>query len=284
MVLVSGAGQGLGKAHALELARQGACVLVNELDPDAAEATAAEARSAGGEAVAAPADVADPDAAAKLVGQAVEWYGRIDAVVNNAGIVRDRMIVSMSADEWDAVMAVHLRGTFNLTKHAAATWRERSKAGESPNGRIVNTTSGAGIFGSVGQANYSAAKAGIAAFTLVAAAELGRYGATVNAIAPAARTAMTEEVFAEMMAKPDEGFDRMDPANVSPLVAWLVSEDAGDVTGRIFEVDGGRVCVCNGWTRGPEVDVERRWDPAELADPVRKLLADAPAPVPVYGA
>jgi NAD(P)-dependent dehydrogenase (short-subunit alcohol dehydrogenase family) len=217
------------------------------------------------------------------VAAAVDAYGRLDVVVNNAGIVRDRMVVTMGEDEWDAVMRVHLKGTFATTHFAALHWRERSKAGEPVAGRVVNTSSGAGLFGSVGQANYSAAKAGIAAFTLVAAAELGRYGATVNAIAPSARTRMTETTFAEMMAEPDEGFDRMAADNVAPLVVWLGSEAAGDVTGRVFEVEGGVITVADGWRRGPSVDKGARWDPAEIGPAVADLLGKAEPPVPVYG-
>ena len=185
-------------------------------------------RNGGGEAIANGDDVADWAGAERLVGAAVDAYGRLDVVVNNAGIVRDRMVVTMDEDEWDAVMRVHLKGTFATTHFAALHWRERSKAGEQPSGRVINTSSGAGLFGSVGQANYSAAKAGIATFTIVAAAELARYGATVNAIAPSARTRMTETTFAEMMAKPDEGFDRMAPDNVAPLVVWLGSQAASE--------------------------------------------------------
>jgi len=204
-------------------------------------------------------------------------------VVNNAGIVRDRMIVSMDEAEWDAVMRVHLKGTFAMTHHAANHWRERAKAGEAVHARIVNTSSGAGLAGSIGQGNYSAAKAGIAALTLVAAAELGRYGVTVNAIAPSARTRMTETVFVDMMAKPEAGFDAMDPDNIAPLVVWLGSHEAGDVTGRVFELAGGRISVAQGWLPGPEADRGDRWDPAELGPVVRKLVSEAAPPQPVYG-
>jgi NAD(P)-dependent dehydrogenase (short-subunit alcohol dehydrogenase family) len=283
-VIVTGAGQGLGRAHALEFARQGASVVVNDYDAASAEAVAAEARALGAEAIAVPADVSSWDACSGLVATTVDAFGTVHTVVNNAGVVRDRMVVGMNVDEWDTVMGVHLRSTFSLTRLAGALWREQSKAGQAVSGRIINTSSGAGLFGSVGQANYSAAKAGIAGFTLVAAAELARYGATVNAIAPSARTQMTEEVFADMMAKPAEGFDRMDPANVSPLVVWLGSEPSGHVTGQVFEVDGGRVCVCVGWTRGPEIDRGERWDPAQIGSAIDDLLAKAPPAVPVYGA
>ena len=293
VVVVTGAGRGIGRGHALEFARQGAKVVVNDVgaELDGAGGSTGPAgevvdliRSAGGEAIANGEDVADWAGAEQLVSAAIDAYGRLDVVVNNAGIVRDRMVVTMGEDEWDAVMRVHLKGTFATAHFAALHWRGRAKAGDAPSGRIINTSSGAGLFGNAGQANYSAAKAGIAAFTVVAAAELGRYGATVNAIAPSARTRMTETTFAEMMAKPDAGFDRMAPDNVAPLVVWLGSEAAGDVTGRVFEVEGGVITVADGWRRGPSVDKGTRWEPAEVGAAVADLLAKAEPPVPVYGA
>jgi len=189
----------------------------------------------------------------------------------------------LSEDEWDAVIRVHLKGTFAMIHHAANHWREKAKAGDAVAARVINTSSGAGLAGSVGQGNYSAAKAGIAALTLVAAAELGRYGVTVNAIAPSARTRMTEGVFVDMMARPESGFDAMDPANIAPLVVWLGSGESGDVTGRVFELAGGRISVAQGWLPGPETDRGDRWEPAELGPTVRKLLAEAATPQPVYG-
>jgi NAD(P)-dependent dehydrogenase (short-subunit alcohol dehydrogenase family) len=200
--------------------------------------------------------------------------------------VRDRMVVSCGEDEWDAVVRVHLKGHFAVARFAAEHWRARSKAGEPIDARIVNTSSGAGLQGSVGQAAYSAAKAGIAALTLVQAAELGRYGVTANAIAPSARTRMTETVFADMMAAPTGAgtFDAMAPANVAPLVVWLGSSQSAHVTGRVFEVEGGKVAVADGWQHGAAVDKGARWDPAELGPVVDELLAKAPAPAPVYGA
>jgi NAD(P)-dependent dehydrogenase (short-subunit alcohol dehydrogenase family) len=182
---------------------------------------------------------------------ALEGFGRLDIVVNNAGFLRDRMFVSTSEEEWDAVIRVHLKGHFGVSRHACAHWRDRSKAGEDVDARIINTSSGAGLQGSVAQSTYSAAKAGIAALTLVQAAELARYGTTANAIAPAARTRMTEQVFADMMKKPDSGFDAMAPENVSPLVAWLASPESRDVTGCVFEVSGGKISVADGWRTGP---------------------------------
>jgi NAD(P)-dependent dehydrogenase (short-subunit alcohol dehydrogenase family) len=214
---------------------------------------------------------------------AVEEFGGLDVLVNNAGFLRDRMLATMSVDEWDAVIRVHLRGHFCPLRHAAEWWRDEAKAGRTPGARIINTSSGAGLMGSVGQGNYAAAKAGIIGLTLNAAAELGRYGVTVNAIAPAARTRMTEVAMPDMMRVPDSGFDAMAPDNVSPLVVWLGSAESKDVTGRVFEVEGGVVSVADGWQHGPRVDKGDRWSPAELGDVVRRLLDEAPAPTPVYG-
>jgi NAD(P)-dependent dehydrogenase (short-subunit alcohol dehydrogenase family) len=256
---------------------------VNDVGAGAAE-VAAEIVAAGGSAIASTGDVSDWDYAQELVRTAVETYGSLDALVNNAGINRDRMLVGMSEHEWDTVLRVDLKGHFAPMRHAAAYWREASKRGDQPQARIVNTSSGAGLMGSVGQGNYAAAKAGIAALTQVAAVEFARYGITVNAIAPSARTAMTEAVFAEQMRAPDSGFDAMHPANVSPLVVWLASAEAGEVTGRIFEIEGGRLSVADGWQHGEPVVRQSRWDAAELGPRVRELLAVAPAPTPVYGA
>jgi NAD(P)-dependent dehydrogenase (short-subunit alcohol dehydrogenase family) len=244
-----------------------------------------EIRAAGGEAIANGDDVADFAGAAQIVGAAVDDFGGLDAVVNNAGFVRDRMFANVAEDEWDAVVRVHLKGHFAVARHAAAHWRDQAKAGMPVDARIVNTSSGAGILGSVGQAAYSAAKAGIATLTLVQAAELGRYGVTANALCPAARTRMTEGVFTEMMASPDEpdAFDAMAPENVSPLVAWLVSTEAAGVTGRMFEVEGGKVGIATGWQHGPTADKGDRWDAAELGPVVADLMAQASAAVPVYG-
>ncbi|GAA3680859.1 SDR family oxidoreductase [Nonomuraea antimicrobica] len=292
VVVVTGAGRGIGREHALEFARQGARVVVNDLgtgpggdggSPGPALAVAEEIRGFGGQAVASNDDVADWDGAARLVKTAVSAYGRLDVLVNNAGFVRDRMLVSMTEQDWDDVVRVHLKGHFAPLRHAAAYWRERSKAGDRVSGRVINTSSGAGLLGSVGQANYAAAKAGIAALTQVAAAELGRYGVTVNAIAPAARTRMTEEVFAGAMARPESGFDAMHPANVAPLVVWLGSAESGHVTGRMFEVEGGVVSVATGWRHGPAVDCGARWSPADLGPALTALLSSAPPPEPVYG-
>jgi NAD(P)-dependent dehydrogenase (short-subunit alcohol dehydrogenase family) len=293
VAIVTGAGRGLGRAHALELARLGARVVVNDLGvtaaggggPDApADAVVAEIRAAGGEAIASPDDVASWEGARRLVHAALETWGRLDVLVNNAGFVRDRMLVSLAEDEWDDVVRVHLKGHAAPLRFAAAWWREEAKAGRAVDARVINTTSGAGLRGSVGQGAYSAAKAGIAALTLVAAAELGRYGVTVNAIAPAARTRMTEAVFADMMRAPEAGFDAMAPENVSPLVAWLSSPAARGVTGRVFEVSGGRIALVDGWRPEAEVDRGARWDPAEVGGAVGELLARPPPPLPPYGA
>jgi NAD(P)-dependent dehydrogenase (short-subunit alcohol dehydrogenase family) len=299
VVIVTGAGRGIGRAHALAFAAEGAKVVVNdigaELDgspgsPAASPAgeVADEIRAAGGEAVVNGDDVADWDGAQRLVTSAVEAFGGLDVVVNNAGFVRDRMFANATEDEWDAVVRVHLKGHFCVARWAAAYWRDQAKAGTPRDARIVNTTSGAGLQGSVGQAAYSAAKGGIATLTLVQAAELGRYGVTANAIAPAARTRMTETVFADKMAAPDPdapgAFDTMAPENVSPLVVWLGSPRSAHVTGRVFEVEGGKVAVADGWQPGPTADKGARWDPAELGPVVDRLLAETPAPAPVYGA
>ncbi|MBM4266142.1 MAG: SDR family oxidoreductase [Deltaproteobacteria bacterium] len=292
VVIVTGAGRGLGRAHALEFARQGARVVVNDIgtaldgsggSTGPAAEVVEEIRAMGGEAVANGDDVADWEGGKRLVETAVRKFGRLDVVMNNAGFVRDRMFVNASEDEWDAVIRVHLKGHFCTARHACTHWRERAKTGEKVDARIINTSSGAGLQGSIAQAVYSAAKAGIAALTLVQAAELGRYGITSNAIAPSARTRMTEDAFAEMMKKPDTGFDAMAPENVSPLVVWLGSADSRDVTGRVFEVAGGKISVADGWRTGPEVDRGARWNPAEVGSAVRDLLAQSAPPQRVYG-
>lgn len=293
VVAVTGAGRGLGRAHALAFAAEGARVVVNDLGvgldgtPDPASPAArvvAEIRAAGGEAVAHGADIATTEGASSLVGTALETYGRLDTLVNNAGFLRDRMLVNLDEDDWDAVLRVHLKGHFLPLRHAAAHWRAETRAGRAPDARIVNTSSGAGLLGSVGQGNYSAAKAGIVALTLVAAAELARYGIRVNAVAPAARTRMTERVFADTMAAPADGFDAMAPENVSPLVVWLGSAASADVTGRVFETEAGRITVMEGWRPGPTADKGARRTPAEAGDTARALLAEAEPPGEVYGA
>jgi len=292
VVIVTGAGRGIGRAHALEFARQGAKVVVNDIGVELdgagggsgpAGEVVEEIRAAGGEAVANGSDVADFKQAGELVKTAIDSFGGLDVVVNNAGIVRDRMFVSCSEEEWDAVIRVHLKGHFCVASNACAYWRQRSKAKEPVDARIINTSSGAGLQGSIGQSAYSAAKAGITTLTLIQAAEMGRYNITANAIAPSARTRMTEEVFAEMMKKPEKGFDVMDPANVAPLVVWLGSAESKDVTGQVFEVAGGEISVADGWRKGPAVDKGARWEPDEVGAAVHELLAKAVPPQKVYG-
>jgi NAD(P)-dependent dehydrogenase (short-subunit alcohol dehydrogenase family) len=293
VVIVTGAGRGIGAAHALEFARHGARVVVNDLgcapdgtgrDPAPAAANAEQIRAAGGEAIANDDDVADDAGAHRLIGAALDAFGRVDTLVNNAGGLRDRMFVNMSTHEWDDVLRMNLRGHFCPARHAAAYWRDRAKTGERVDARIVNTSSGAGLMGSVGQANYGAAKAAIAALTLIQAAELARYGVTVNAIAPSARTRLTESVFPDLMATVDGGFDAMAPDNIAPLVVWLGSGESGCVTGRVFEVAGGSISVSEGWQHGPAISRCARWDPREVGAAVGELLAKARTPAPVYGA
>lgn len=292
VVIVTGAGRGLGRAYALGLAAEGAKVVVNDLgvgthgDATAerpADEVVAEIRKAGGEAVANFDDVADWEGGARIVKSAIDAFGRLDAVVNNAGFVRDRMFVSCTPEEWDAVIRVHLRGHFCVSRHAVDHWRAEAKAGRPIDARIVNTSSGAGLQGSVGQSAYSAAKAGIATLTLVQAAELARYGITVNGLAPNARTRMTETAFAEAMKVKDGEFDLFAPENTAPLVAWLASERSKDVTGQIFELIGGKIRIALGWNDGPEFDVGHRWEPAALGEKIVELMAERPAAKKVYG-
>lgn len=295
VVVITGAGRGIGRGHALEFARQGAKVVVNDIGTELdgsggstgpAADVVAEIEALGGEAVANGDDISTWEGGANLVKAALEAFGDLHVVVNNAGVVRDRMFANATEDEWDLTMQVHLKGHFTTARHAAAYWRDRAKAGEAVDARIINTTSGAGLLGSVGQAAYSAAKGGIISLTLVQAAELARYGVTANAIAPAARTRMTEKVFAATMAAPEDpdAFDEMAADNVAPLVAWLGSVDSAGVTGRVFETEGGKVSVADGWRRGRVIDKGARWEPIEVGAAVTELLAEAPAPEPVYGA
>ncbi|MEW2527952.1 SDR family oxidoreductase [Streptomyces sp. NPDC047071] len=294
VVIVTGAGRGLGRAHARAYAAEGARVVVNDLGAGLdgsgvsggpAQDVVEEIRAAGGDAVAHCGDIATPEGAASLVQAALETYGRLDTLVNNAGFLRDRMLVNLDEDDWDAVLRVHLKGHFLPLKHAGAHWRAEAKAGRAPHACVVNTSSGAGLLGSVGQGNYSAAKAGVLGLTLVAAAELAAYGVRVNALAPAARTRMTQQTFADTMAAPQEGaFDAMAPENVSPLVVWLGSTASAGVTGRVFEAEGGRITVMEGWRPGPSADKGARWSPAEAGEAALKLLSRAEPPQPVYGA
>lgn len=292
VVIVTGAGGGLGREHALAFAAEGAKVLVNDLgvsnsgeggSTGPAQTVADEIKAMGGEAAANTESVSDFAAGGRMVEQALDTFGRIDVVVNNAGFLRDRMFVSTSEEEWDAVINVHLKGHFCVAKHACEHWRAQSKAGEAVDARIINTSSGAGLQGSIGQGTYSAAKGGIASLTLVQAAELGRYGVTSNAIAPAARTRMTEAVFTDMVKPEDGSFDENDPANVSPLVVWLGSPESREVTGRVFEVKGGMIGVSDGWRDGPTFDKKAKWAPDEIGAKVAELIAKAPAAQKVHG-
>ncbi len=278
--IVTGAGRGIGREYALMLAAHGARVLVNDFggardgtggDPGPADDVVAEILAAGGEAVANGADVSDWDAAKAMIDQAVATWGRLDVLVNNAGILRDRMLANMSEAEWDAVIRVHLKGTFAPARHAAAMWRDRAKAGESVDARLVNTTSVSGIYGNVGQSNYGAAKAGIASFTVIVARELSRYGVTVNAIAPAALTRLTEDL--GMGQGSDEQKEQMHPRWIAPIVTWLASSESAGVTGRVFEASGRVLAVAEGWHRGPRVEAID--DPTTLGPVVRDLVGRA---------
>jgi NAD(P)-dependent dehydrogenase (short-subunit alcohol dehydrogenase family) len=284
VAIVTGAGGGLGRAYARRLAVEGAYVVVNDINAATAASCVAEIEEAGGRALLDTHDITDYGQAGEIVKAAVETFGDLHAVVNNAGNNRDRMFTSLTPDDWDAVMTVHLKGHFCLSSHAAKRWRAQSKDGHKVSGRIINTSSGAGLQGSVAQANYSAAKGGILSLTLVQAAELGRYGITANALAPQGRTGMTAGVFDEMMKPPEDGsFDVYDPANVAPLVAWLVSERSSHVNGRCFECYGGKISVADGWRTGEVRDKGARWEPDEIGLVIDSLIATAPPPQPVYG-
>jgi NAD(P)-dependent dehydrogenase (short-subunit alcohol dehydrogenase family) len=284
--IVTGAGRGIGREHALALAAAGATVLVNDLgatlagegaDATPAQEVVAEIEAAGGTAAANGDDVSDFAGAERMVRQAIESFGRLDILVNNAGITRDRMLVNMTEDEWDSVVAVHLKGHFAPTRHAAVYWRERAKAGEDVRARVVNTSSPSGVFGNVGQTNYGAAKAAIAAFTVIAAQELGRYGVTVNCLAPNARTRMTEATFGEIPV-PEEGFDTMDPGNISPVVVALCADEAQGISGQCFFVHGGAVSVLRPWDAGELFARDERWDADELLAALRERFPDGVAP------
>jgi NAD(P)-dependent dehydrogenase (short-subunit alcohol dehydrogenase family) len=295
IVIVTGAGRGIGREHALEFARQGAHVVVNDLGTEVdgsgrstgpAEQVAGEIRAMGRRAIVNGDDVADEEGARRLIGAAVEEFGRLDVLVNNAGILRDRMLVNMTFDEWDAVTRVHLRGTFGPSQVAAQHWRDRAKAGEDVQARIINTSSPSGIYGNVGQTNYGAAKAGIASFTVIAAAELARYGVTVNAVSPAAATRMTVPLRPDGAPPTVEAgaFDPSSPDNIAPVVVWLGSVGAAGVTGRVLDVRGGRIAVAEGWRAGPSVSQSARWDPAELGEVIPALVAEAQPNADMRGA
>jgi len=297
VVIVTGAGRGIGREHALAFAAEGAKVVVNDLGAgldgsdvgeSPAEQVVSEIKAAGGEAVVNGNDISSWEGARELVQQAIDTFGGLDVLVNNAGFLRDKMLVGMGESDWDNVINVHLKGHFAPLRHAAEYWRAEAKAGRPRQARVINTSSGAGLFGSVGQGNYATAKAGIALLTIQTAAEMKAYGVTANAIAPSARTRMTTsagEAMASQMAAPEDGsFDVMDPANISPLVVWLGSAESAEVTGRVFEVEGGKVTVCDGWQRAASEDKGAKWQPAELGTVVPRLLSESPTPVPVYGA
>jgi NAD(P)-dependent dehydrogenase (short-subunit alcohol dehydrogenase family) len=280
VVVVTGSGRGIGREHALSLAKHGALVVVNDLgggvdgsagDISPAQSVVNEIEAMGGRAVANGDDISTWAGAERLINTAVETFGDLHAVVNNAGILRDRMMANMSEEEWDAVIKVHLKGTFAPSRMAAAYWRDRNKAGHPVDGRIINTSSVSGIYGNVGQTNYGAAKAGIASFTNIAALEMARYGVTVNAVAPVALTRMTEGL--GPAPESDEDREKRSPRWIAPIVTWLASDEAAEVTGRIFEASGDVLAVSEGWVRGPKhapVD-----DPTVLGPIVAELLAKA---------
>ncbi|MFZ4688076.1 MAG: SDR family oxidoreductase [Polymorphobacter sp.] len=291
-VIITGAAGGLGRAYALAFAAEGANVVANDIgtslsgegrDTSAADAVVAQIVAGGGNAIANYEDITDWEAAKRIVDAAVGAFGSLHVIVNNAGIVRDRMFVSATLDEWDATMHVHLRGHFCLARHAVDYWRAQQKAGNPVDARIINTSSGAGLQGSIAQSAYSTAKGGIAALTLVQAAELARYGITANALAPSARTRMTEQAFADKMATAGQAFDVMHPANIAPTVVWLGSALSAHVTGCVFELEGGKIILEQGWDLGPGVDAGRRWNPADVGAAVDDLLARRTPPRKVWG-
>jgi NAD(P)-dependent dehydrogenase (short-subunit alcohol dehydrogenase family) len=284
VAVVTGAGRGIGRGEALLLAAEGARVVVNDVggewdgsgqDPRPASEVVEQIQGAGGEAVGHYDDISEPEGARGAIQLALDTWDQIDCLVNNAGILRDRMIFNMSVEEWDAVIKVHLRGTFLCTQAVCAHWRERSKAGGETSGRIVNTSSTSGILGLAGQSNYGAAKAGIAGLTQIASMEMARYGVTVNAIAPGARTRMTEKTFGEL-ATPEGSFDPLDPENVAPLVAYLCSDQAAQITGQVFGITGGLVQLYQGWTPVAQLEKDDRWAPKELADRMTELFGERP--------
>ncbi|WP_367065213.1 SDR family oxidoreductase [Oryzisolibacter sp. LB2S] len=282
-VVITGAGGGLGRAYALAFAQEGANVVVNDIRQEAAEAVADEVKAAGGQAIANTGDITTLAGAASILDAAVTAFGDVHVLVNNAGVLRDRMFLSLTEEDWDTVMRVHLRGHYCMGNTFGRYWRDEKKAGKAVDARIINTSSGAGLQGSIGQSNYAAAKAGIAGLTLVQAAELARYGITANSLAPAARTSMTEGAMPDLVKKPESGFDVWDPMNVASIVVWLGSPLSAHVTGRCFEAKGGEISVADGWHTGTIRDKGARWEPAELTAVVDELIAQGPAPQKVYG-
>ncbi|MBH0091987.1 SDR family oxidoreductase [Pseudoalteromonas sp. SCQQ13] len=283
-VIITGSGGGLGRAYALAFAAEGANVVVNDIRLDAAKAVVDEIITAGGKAIANSSDITTTATAQQIVDDAIAAFGEVHVLVNNAGVLRDGMFVNSDEDAWDMVMRVHLKGHFCLANILSRRWRDQSKAGNPVAARIINTSSGAGLQGSVGQANYSAAKGGVATLTLVQASELARYGITANALAPAARTAMTESAMPDLVKKPeDDSFDAWAPENVAPLVVWLGSEASSTVTGQIFETQGGRISLCDGWRTGPTIDKGARLNVNEIAGVIDQLNAQAVVPQKVWG-
>ncbi len=283
-VIITGSGGGLGRAYALAFAQQGANVVVNDIRAEAAQAVADEINNAGGKAIANSSDITTTATAQIIVDEALAAFGEVHVLINNAGVLRDGMFVNSDEDAWDMVMRVHLKGHFCLANILSKRWRDQSKAGTPVAARIINTSSGAGLQGSVGQSNYSAAKGAVASLTLVQAAELGRYGITANALAPAARTAMTESAMPDVVKKPDDNsFDAWAPENVAPLVVWLASEASSDISGQIFESQGGRISLCDGWRTGPTFDKGAALQVDEIADIIADLNAQAIAPQKVWG-
>ena len=287
VVVITGAGGGIGRAEALLFAAEGARVVVNDVSADGARAVVEEIAAAGGEAVASTDDIADWEGAGRLVQTALDSFGGLDTLVNNAGILRDRMFVNMSLDDWDDVIRVHLRGTFAPTKHAVAYWRDESKAGRQRVARVVNTSSPSGIYGNVGQANYGAAKAGIAAFTQILGEELWRYGVLANAIAPSALTAMTEGLsgYKERLDELEARTGWVNPGgpeHIVALVAWLGSPLC-EVNGKVFNLRAGHVSVAEGWSVGPAYEKEGTFEVAELAEVVPGLVAQAAPQTNAYG-
>ncbi len=283
-VIITGAGGGLGRAYALAFAAEGANVVVNDIRLEAAEAVVAEVLAAGGKAIANNGDITTMAGAQSIIDAALAAFGEVHVLVNNAGILRDRMFVSLSEDDWDQVMRVHLKGHFCLANLLGKRWRDQAKAGNKVDARIINTSSGAGLQGSIGQSNYAAAKGGIATLTLVQAAEMARYGVTANALAPAARTSMTESAMPDMVKAPQDGsFDGWAAENVAPLVVWLGSTQSAHVTGKVFESQGGRISVGDGWRTDATRDKGARWEPAELGPVIDQLLAEAVPAQKVWG-
>lgn len=292
VVVITGAGRGLGREYALEFARQGAKVVVNDLgagrdgsgsaDLGPAASVVEEVRALGGEAVANTDDVSDWEGAKRLIETAIETFGGLDVLVNNAGILRDKTLANMSIEDWDAVIRVHLRGTFAPARHAAAYWRDEFKAGRPRDARMINTSSSSGLYCNPGQSNYGAAKAGIASFSIIAARELERYGVMVNAIYPTALSRLTEDIFAGRLSSATDadnpaspGFEPLDAANVAPVIAWLGSRESAGITGRVFGIRGGRITIAEGWHAGPTAEKAGRWEAAELSGVIPGLVREA---------